>query len=93
MLLPITDKILKEINLILYKFLWGCKADKVNKQDVCKPHTMGGLQMTDSFLFEKCMNLKWLQLIMNSNSKGWFKLLEKCLGNVNNILFLELNGA
>ena len=85
MLLPITDKILKEINSILYKFLWGGKADKVNRQDVCKPYIKGGLQMTDIFLFEKRMKLKWLQLIMNSNSKGWFKLLDKCLGNVNNI--------
>ena len=39
--------------------------------------------MTD--IFEKRMKLKWLQLIMNSNSKGWFKLFDKCLGNVNNI--------
>ena len=51
MLLPITDKILKEINSILYKFLLGGKADKVNRQDVCKLCIMGGLQMTDIFSF------------------------------------------
>ena len=69
--LPITEKILKYINSTFYRFLWGGKPDKVNRQDICRPYLKGGLQMINIFHFEKSMKLKWLKLIMSSSSTGW----------------------
>ena len=83
--LPITEKILKDINSIFYRFLWGGKPDKVNRQDICRPYLKGGLQMINIFHFEKSMKLKWLKLIMSSSSTSWYNLLDKSLGNIDKI--------
>ena len=41
--------------------------------------------MINIFHFEKSMKLKWLKLIMSSSLTGWYKLLDKCLGNIDKI--------
>ena len=41
------EKFLQDLNLLLCKFLWDGKHDKIKRSGVCQAHEAGGLKMVD----------------------------------------------
>ena len=61
--LPTPDKIINELNKILFDYLWEGKPDKIKRSIVCQNYDHGGLKMVDLFKFEKSMKLNWIKRI------------------------------
>ena len=63
------ENFLKELNDLLYGFVWGGNNDNINRSGVCQPYEAGGLRMVDvkSFLF--ALKISWLKRILCDNGK------------------------
>ena len=58
--IPISHQFLKDLNTLLYKFLWNNKPDKINRETVCSDFFEGGLKMVNFvFNFERVLKLSW----------------------------------
>ena len=51
---------LKEINTLLYDFLWESKGDKIKRTQMINDYDKGGLKMIDIQSFNKLLNKKWV---------------------------------
>ena len=49
MSITIDENTLKEINKIVFDFLWNGQPDKVNRKEICRTYKMGGLKMVSIF--------------------------------------------
>ena len=81
--------------MLLYKFLWNDKPDKVNRETICKNNFNRGLKMINIFEFEKVLKVNWIKRIHNQIGAQWNILLSNCYGNLNNLFNLggEHNNA
>ena len=58
--LPTHQGALKEINTLLYDFLWESKGDKIKRTQMINDYDKGGLKMIDIQSFNKLLNKKWV---------------------------------
>ena len=58
--LPTHQGALKEINTLLYDFLWESKWDKIKRTQMINDYDKGGLKMIDIQSFNKLLNKKWV---------------------------------
>ena len=65
---------LKEINSLLYEFLWDGKGDKVKRTQIINKYDEGGLKMVDSESFSKALKAKWVVNYLNGDTHGKWKL-------------------
>ena len=72
--LPTPSGYLKEINSLLYKFLWNGKCDKIKRIHMINDYTKGGLKMLDIQSFNNAVKAKWVQRYLEPNNKGKWKL-------------------
>ena len=80
--LPTPSEYLKEINSLLYKFLWDGKGDKIKRTLMINDYSKGGLKMLDIKSFNDALKAKWVQRYLDPNNKGKWKLfLDFFLGN------------
>ena len=80
--LPTPSGYLKEINSLLYKFLWNGKCDKIKRTHMINDYTKGGLKMLDIQSFNNAIKAKWIQRYLDPNDKGKWKLFtDFFLGN------------
>ena len=80
--LPTPSGYLKEINSLLYKFLWNGKCDKIKRVHMINDYTKGGLKMLDIQSFNNAVKAKWVQRYLDPNNKGKWKLFtDFFLGN------------
>ena len=66
------SKIIKELNNLLFQFLWNGK-DKVIRYSTYAPYDQGGLRMVDYETMVKALRLSWLKRITNEDSSGFWK--------------------
>ena len=59
-MLPTPNKLIQELNKILFKFLWK-GTDKVKRVSVIKEYEKGGLRMIDLESMVKLLRLAWLR--------------------------------
>ena len=57
------EQFLKNLNSLLFNFLWDGKPSKIKKTVVCQPFEDGGLDMLDVYNFLSCMKNIWLHRI------------------------------
>ena len=81
--LPPHQKIVHEINSILYDFLWDSKGDKNKRTEIINDHDKSGLKMIDIKSFKASLKMKWVQSCLYTENKGKWKVffdsyLEKC---------------
>ena len=80
--LPTPSGYLKEINSLLYRFLWNGKCDKIKRTHMINDYTKGGLKMLDIQSFNNAVKAKWVQRYLDPNNKGKWKLFtDFFLGN------------
>ena len=72
----IPDKYLKELNKIIYSFLWNSKKEKVKRVVVINSVLQGGLGMVDTESRMKSLVLSWLPKMLNDCKKPWKYICE-----------------
>ena len=58
--LPTHQGALKEINTLLYDFLWKSKGDKIKRKQMTNDYDKGGLKIIDIQSFNKSLKIKWV---------------------------------
>jgi len=69
-LLPAPKEIVKELNQMIFKFLWK-GTDKVTRLSTINEYENGGLRMIDLESMIKSLRLAWLKRIFGSNEGAW----------------------
>ena len=73
--LPSHQKVVHEINSILYDFLWDSKGDKIKRTEIINDYdNKGGLKMIDIQSFHASLKTKWVQSYLNTENKGKWKV-------------------
>ena len=75
-------KMFKDIEKILFKFLWNGKSEKVARKISYLPCNKGGLSMVDVKSFWSSLKFSWIRRLVTS-SAFWVKILEKNLADIN----------
>ena len=73
-LLPVPKEIVKELNQIIFKFLWK-GTDKVTRLSTINEFENGGLKMIDLESMIKSLRLAWLKRIFQCNNGAWRNFL------------------
>ena len=60
------QKILDDLNRMLFSYLWGGKTHKIKRINVCADYLKGGLRMVDIYKFEKSLKLGWMKHFVKS---------------------------
>ena len=68
--LPTPSEYLKEINSLLYKFLWDGKGDKIKRTLMINDYSKGGLKMLDIKSFNDALKAKWVQRYLALTTKA-----------------------
>ena len=73
--LPVPDGIVKNINTIFHKFIWGSH-DRVKRVKIIKPVQEGGLKMIDLDSYFKAIKASWICKILTAdpNEETWAQL-------------------
>ena len=91
-LLPTPNEVLKQLNQLLFKFLWK-GTDKVRRVSVIHEHGEGGLRMIDLETMVKSLRLAWLKQIFNGNHGTWKRYLKHRLNSVGGLFFINCNSS
>ena len=66
--LPTSSEHLKDINNLLYQFLWDGKRDKIKRAEMINDYATGGLKMLDIQTFNRALKAKWIQKYLDSSN-------------------------
>ena len=72
--LPTPSEHLKDINNLLYQFLWDGKRDKIKCVEMINDYATDRLKMLDIHIFNCALKAKWIQKYLDSSNKGKWKL-------------------
>ena len=87
--LPVPKKFVKQLNRVLFTFIWGSKWEKIGRSQLCCSIEEGGAKMIDVKQYLTAMKLKWTFRIFNENFVADWKTIENiCLKE--NLLFCVL---
>ena len=89
-LMPVTDEFVKELNRLIYKFLWN-GTDKVTRLSTINDYAKGGLKMIDLDCMIKSLRLAWLQRIYNVTEGPWKWYLSHLLAKFGGLFLLNCN--
>ena len=87
-LLPTPEHIVKDLNHILYTFLWKGK-DKVTRASTINNYEGGGIKMVDIESLIKSLRLSWLKRIFSDSSGAWKNYLEYILKDSGGLMLLN----
>ena len=83
-LLPFPKHKYKEIEDILYEFVWNCKTKKVKKNILIQDYSKGGCKMPDVQSIVTAQKLKWVKQFLGNHECSWSHTM-KALINVSNL--------
>ena len=66
--LPKSNSFLKELNSILYNFLWNGKPDKIRRSASNLKYIEGGLNMINIYNFDRALRLNWEKITSNATT-------------------------
>ena len=89
-LLPIPKEFVKELNQILFHFLWK-GPDKVTRVLVINEYDKGGLKMTDVDSIVMSLRLAWLKRLFGGNDGFWKRYLLHLLEPYGGFFFFKCN--
>ena len=67
------DDFLKELDTVLYKFIWSNKPDKVSRKTIVGDYQDGGLKMMHIPSMIKGLKVAWVKRLLDTNNKGNWK--------------------
>ena len=90
----ISEKHMKEVDRIIWDFLWAGKTCTVNKNLCTLPRDMGGLGLVDLKTVVKVKRIRWvIRVLQDKQEQNWAQLIEnylRCLDNKFGIDFFAL---
>ena len=89
-ILPTPKELLKELNKILFKFLWK-GVDKVTRASVINEYEERGLRMADLECMVKSLRLAWLKSFFQWDQWNVEKLPEHIVSSVGGLFFFNCN--
>lgn len=89
-LLPVSDEFVKELNRLVYKFLWK-GPDKTIRLSTINDYAKGGLRMIDLDCMIKSLRLAWLQRICNVTEGPWKWYLSHLLTKFGGLFLFNCN--
>ena len=81
-----SSTVTKELNSILFKFLWANKPDKLKRVQVTLPTQQGGLKMINIEHFIMSLKITWIRRLIQSKNSQTKNLFETTITPVNNLL-------
>ena len=84
--LPISLHFQKQLNNILFQFVWDKKPDKIKRTTICNSYCNGGLKMINVNSFEKALKVSWIGKFLSSSDSQWFSLFKISYGNPDKVL-------
>ena len=72
--LPTNQRVLEEINILFFNFLWNDKGDKIKRNTMISNYSEGGLQMIDLISFNKALKSTWVKKYLDPENHGKWKL-------------------
>ena len=88
-MLPTPKELIKELNKLLFQFLWK-GIDKVKRVSVINEYEEGGLRMIDLECMVKSLRLAWLRRIFSEISGPWKSFLQHLLSPLGGFFFFGL---
>ena len=89
-LMPVADEFVKELNRLVYKFLWN-GTDKATRLSTINDYAKGGLKMIDLDCMIKSLRLAWLQRIYNVTEGPGKWYLSHLLAKFGGLFLLNCN--
>ena len=89
-LLPTPNGIIKDLNQLLFKFLWK-GVDKVTRLSVINEYERGGLRMIDFESMTKSLRLAGLKRIFGTKNKAWKTYLQHLLQRFGRLFLFHCN--
>ena len=89
-IIPTHNKLLKELNKIMFKFLWK-GVYEVTRASVINKYEEGGLRMVDLECMVKSLRLAWLKRIFSGTNGTWKSYLQHILSSVGGLFFFNCN--
>ena len=83
-----TPELMKEINTILFKFLWDNKPDKLKRNQVTLPTSKGGLNMINIEQFIASLKITWLRRLIKSENTPINKIFNTTIFPITNVINL-----
>ena len=78
-LLPFPDDKIKQVEDILYGFIWNGKTHKVKKKIFIQSYEDGGYKMPDIRSVIHAQKLKWVKLYLNNHDCLWRVTMEELM--------------
>ena len=66
----------RQLNTILFKFIWGGGSDRVKRQLMCNDFFGGGLRMIDPYTFSVAQKMSWVKKLLDDNYESLWKSIE-----------------
>ena len=89
-LLPTPKELIKDLNRLLFKFLWK-GTDKVTRASTINDFEHGGLKMIDIDSMIVSLRLAWLKRIFSENGGTWKSYLCYLLERFGGLFFINCN--
>ena len=75
---------IKEIDSLLFGYLWNQKPDKIKRSIIIQDFNKGGLGMLDLQCFIQSLKLTWMTRLLKSTSSSWIDSCEQSVSNLQN---------
>ena len=72
--LPTHQKLLEEINRILFSFLWDGRGDRIKRSEMINDYEKGGLKMLDIKTFNSSLKSIWIKKYLDIKNTGKWEL-------------------
>ena len=89
-IIPVSSTYIKDIEKILYNFLWNGKKGIIKRSSLVLDYEEGGLKMIDVGSFEKGLKIAWVKRLMTANGK-WQSLAKRMIGKEYSSFMFQLD--
>ena len=72
-----SENFVKNLNSVLFNFLWGSKVDKIKRKQITQDYKSGGLNMIDLNNYIKSLKSSWIKKLLNGQESKWRSLVQK----------------
>ena len=89
--IPLTKEIIKEINSVLFKFVWKSRKDKIKRKTLISDYKNGGLRMPHLETLIKTQRIMCMKKYFDSYNSTWKVFLENYLSEFGGSFLLKYN--
>ena len=88
--IPVTKEILTKLELMLFRFLWKDKRDKIKRKQMIQSYENGGVKMIDVRSQLETFQIKWVQRLISSDDASWKSIPHFHYDKYGNFFFVSL---